>query len=223
MDISEKWNDVDFYFSNKIGSNDPIMDSILKANTEADLPAIDVSANQGKLLYLLAKLKGVKNILEIGTLGGYSSVWLGRALPEDGHLITLEYDPKHAKVARENIKKAGLENKIEVIVGAALDSLQVLEEKAVPKFDFIFIDADKPNNPNYVKWALKLANPGAVIIVDNVVRSGKIIDSESEDLGVQGTRQLFDLLSNESRIDSTAIQTVGTKGYDGFVFGIVKE
>ncbi|NDI35042.1 O-methyltransferase [Chengkuizengella sediminis] len=223
MDISENWNDVDFYFSNKLGSSDPIMDSILKANTEADLPAIDVSANQGKLLYLLAKLKGVKNILEIGTLGGYSSVWLGRALPEDGHLTTLEFDPKHAKVARENIKKAGLENKIEVIVGAALDSLQVLEEKAVPKFDFIFIDADKPNNPNYVKWALKLANPGAVIIVDNVVRSGKIIDSESEDLGVQGTRQLFDLLSKESRIDSTAIQTVGSKGYDGFVLGIVKE
>ncbi|MFS1514299.1 O-methyltransferase [Chengkuizengella sp. SCS-71B] len=223
MDISEKWNDVDFYFSNKIGSSDPIMDSILKANTEADLPAIDVSANQGKLLYLLAKLKGVKNILEIGTLGGYSSVWLARALPEDGHLTTLEFDPKHAKVARENIKKAGLENKIEVIVGAALDSLHMLEEKAVSKFDFIFIDADKPNNPNYVKWALKLANPGAVIIVDNVVRSGKIIDSESEDLGVQGTRQLFDLLSKESRIDSTAIQTVGSKGYDGFVLGIVKE
>ncbi|MDP5274926.1 O-methyltransferase [Chengkuizengella axinellae] len=223
MDNLEIWNDVDVYFSTKLRANDQIMDSILTANTEADLPAIDVSPNQGRLLYLLAKLKGAKNILEIGTLGGYSSVWLGRALPEEGRLTSLEYSPNHANVARENIKQAGLEDKIEVIVGAALDSLQMLEEKSDPRFDFIFIDADKPNNPNYLKWALKLAKPGAVIIGDNVVRSGNVIDEASDDLGVQGTRQFIDLLSEESRIESTAIQTVGAKGYDGFVLGIVKE
>ena len=223
ISMSEKWNDVDQYFSTKLHTSDPVMDSILKTNSEADLPAIDVSPNQGKLLYLLAKLKGAKNILEIGTLGGYSSVWLGRALPEDGHLITLEFDSKHAKVAEENIKKAGLENKIEVIVGPALKTLPTLQEKGFSNFDFIFIDADKPSNPQYLKWALELSRPGTVIIGDNVVRNGHVIDSDSKDLNVQGVRQFIDLLSEESRIDSTAIQTVGSKGYDGFVFGIVKD
>ncbi|MCF6411418.1 O-methyltransferase [Pseudalkalibacillus salsuginis] len=220
---SPLWNDVDIYFSSKLQESDPIMDSILKANAEAGLPAIDVSPNQGKLLYLLAKLKGVKNILEIGTLGGYSSVWLARALPEEGHLITLEYSKKHAKVANENVRNAGLENKIDIIVGPALETLPTLEKKGFPSFDLIFIDADKPNNPNYFKWALVLSKPGTVIIADNVVRNGKVIEDDTEDSNVQGIRQFIDLLSEESRIDSTAIQTVGLKGYDGFVLGVVKE
>ncbi|ETI70115.1 O-methyltransferase [Neobacillus vireti] len=222
MNISEKWNDVDVYFSTKLHTTDPVMDLILKTNSEAGLPAIDVAPNQGKFLYLLAKLKGAKNILEIGTLGGYSTVWLGRALPDDGRLITLEYNSKHAKVAEENIRKAGLANKIEVIVGPALDTLPTLKEKGISTFDFIFIDADKPNNPQYLKWALELSGPGTVIIGDNVVRKGHVIDADSEDESVQGVRQFIDLLSDESRIDSTAIQTVGSKGYDGFVLGIVK-
>ncbi|MFD3448899.1 O-methyltransferase [Microbacteriaceae bacterium 4G12] len=222
MVISKKWNDVDLYFNAKLQAPDSVMDSILKTNSEANLPAIDVAPNQGKLLYLLAKLKGAKNILEIGTLGGYSSVWLGRALPEDGRLVTLEFDSRHAKVAEENIEKAGLKNKIEVFVGPALETLPTLKEKGFASFDFIFIDADKQNNPHYLKWALEFSRSGTVIICDNVVRNGHVIDAESEDLNIQGIRQFIDLLSEEPRIDSTAIQTVGSKGYDGFVLGIVK-
>ncbi|WP_342045770.1 O-methyltransferase [Bacillus sp. OTU530] len=220
MNIS-LWNDVDIYFSSKLQKSDPIMNSILKANAEAGLPAIDVSPNQGKLLYLLAKLKGAKNILEIGTLGGYSSVWLARALPEDGHLVTLEFSEKHAKVANENIKNAGLENQIEIMVGPALGTLPILKKRLL-SFDLIFIDADKPNNPEYLKWALELSKPGTVIITDNVVRNGKVIEDDPEDSNVQGIHQFINLLSEESRIDSTAIQTVGVKGYDGFALGVVK-
>lgn len=220
MNIS-LWNDVDIYFSSKLQKLDPIMNSILKANAEAGLPAIDVSPNQGKLLYLLAKLKGAKNILEIGTLGGYSSVWLARALPEDGHLVTLEFSEKHAEVANENIRNAGLENQIEIIVGPALGTLPILKKRLL-SFDLIFIDADKPNTPEYLKWALELSKPGTVIITDNVVRNGKVIEDDPEDSNVQGIRQFMDLLSEESRIDSTAIQTVGVKGYDGFALGVVK-
>ncbi|MFP3126486.1 O-methyltransferase [Ectobacillus funiculus] len=220
MNIS-LWNDVDIYFSSKLQKSDPIMNSILKANAEAGLPAIDVSPNQGKLLYLLAKLKGAKNILEIGTLGGYSSVWLARALPEDGHLVTLEFSEKHAKVANENIRNAGLENQIEIMIGPALGTLPILKKRLL-SFDLIFIDADKPNNPEYLKWALELSKPGTVIITDNVVRNGKVIEDDPEDSNVQGIRQFIALLSEESRIDSTAIQTVGVKGYDGFALGVVK-
>ncbi|MBM7584450.1 putative O-methyltransferase YrrM [Bacillus pakistanensis] len=223
MNISEKWNDVDLYFTNKLQGSDSIMDSVLNANVEAGLPAIDVSPNQGKFLHLLAKLHGAKNILEIGTLGGYSSIWLARALPEDGHLITLEYSEKHARVANENIRRAGVESKIDIMIGPALETLPTLKGKGFSQFDFIFIDADKPNNPHYLKWALELSRPGTVIIGDNVVRNGHVVDGDSKDLNVQGVRQFIDLLSEESRIDSTAIQTVGAKGYDGFVLGVVKE
>lgn len=220
MSMSEKWNDIDLYFQTKLQTSDFLLDSILQANKEADLPAIDVAPNQGKLLYLLAKLAGAKQILEIGTLGGYSSIWLGRALPDRGRLVTLELDQKHAEVAAENIKKAGLDSKVEILVGPALDTLPTLQEKGFDSFDLIFIDADKPNYPHYLKWALHYSRSGTVIIADNVVRRGRVLDSE--DPSVQGIRQMIDLLSEESLIDSTAIQTVGSKGYDGFVLGVVK-
>ena len=223
MSKPETWTDVDLYFGSKLHTTDSVMDSILKANSEARLPAIDVAPNQGKWLYFLAKIKGAKNILEIGTLGGYSTVWLGRALPENGRLITLEYEPRHAKVALENIKSAGLENKIEIIVGPALESFPTFKGKGISCFDFIFIDADKQNNSNYMKWALEYSKPGTVIVVDNVVRKGNVIDKDSADINVQGVRQLIDMLSKEPRIESTAIQTVGIKGYDGVILAVVKE
>ncbi|MGG0174610.1 O-methyltransferase [Gottfriedia acidiceleris] len=215
------WNDVDEYFIEKLIPNDPILENVLLTNYQAGLPSIDVSPTQGKLLYLLAKIKGAKNILEIGTLGGYSSIWLARALPEDGKLITLEISHEHAKVAKQNIKEAKLQNKVEIIIGKALETLPTLKESK-PLFDFIFIDADKPNNPHYLNWALKLATPGALIIVDNVVRNGEVIYETSQDENVKGVRQLMDLITTDSRIDTTAIQTVGLKGYDGFVIGVVK-
>ncbi|MCA1058927.1 O-methyltransferase [Rossellomorea aquimaris] len=213
------WTKVDQYYSTKLQKTDLVMESVLQANSEANLPAIDVSPNQGKFLSLLAQLKGAKRILEIGTLGGYSTIWLARALPEDGRLVTLEYSEKHAKVAEQNIQKAGVEEKVEIKVGAALDTLPTLQGT----FDFIFIDADKQNNANYLKWALQLSQPGAVIITDNVVRGGRVIDKDSEDESVQGVRAFVEMLSQEDRIDSTVVQTVGSKGYDGFVMGIVKE
>ncbi|WP_088012869.1 O-methyltransferase [Gottfriedia acidiceleris] len=215
------WNDVDAYFIEKLIPNDPILENVLLANHHAGLPSIDVSPTQGKLLYLLAKIKGAKNILEIGTLGGYSSIWLARALPEDGKLTTLEISQDHAKVAEQNIKEAKLQDKVEIIIGKALDTLPTLKDSK-PLFDFIFIDADKPNNPHYLKWALQLANSGALIIVDNVVRNGEVIYETSHDESVKGVRQLMDLIATDSRIDTTAIQTVGLKGYDGFVIGVVK-
>ncbi|AOH56715.1 methyltransferase [Peribacillus muralis] len=219
----QTWDEVDLYFSNKLHTTDHIMNSILKANEEAGLPAIDVSPNQGKFLHLLAKLCGAKSILEIGTLGGYSSVWLARALPEEGRLITLEYEEKHAKVAEANIKKAGLADKISIIVGAALDTLPKLKEQGLTSFDLIFIDADKVNNSEYLRWALKLSRPGTVIITDNVIRDGKVLDPDSEDPNVKGIRTFVDQLSVDPRIDSTVMQTVGMKGYDGFVIGRVKQ
>ncbi|RBP07790.1 O-methyltransferase [Rossellomorea aquimaris] len=218
MTSTKAWTEVDQYFMSKLQVSDPLMDSVLKANSEAELPAIDVSPNQGKFLSLLAQLKGAKRILEIGTLGGYSTIWLARALPEDGHLVTLEYSEKHAKVAAKNIQKAGMDQKVEIKVGAALDTLPTIEGE----FDFIFIDADKQNNANYLKWALELSQPGAVIITDNVVRGGRVIEDNTGDESVQGVRYFVDMLSEESRIDSTVVQTVGSKGYDGFVMGIVK-
>ncbi|QKE75692.1 O-methyltransferase [Arthrobacter citreus] len=221
MMMNEVWKDVDEYFIDKLIPSDATLEGVLKANKEAGIPEIDVSPTQGKLLYLLAKIKGAKNILEIGTLGGYSSIWLARALPETGKVYTLEIEPEYAKIAKKNIENAGCTSKVEVIVGKALETLHSLKEKG-KSFDLIFIDADKPNNPHYIKWALELANNGALIISDNVVRNGEVIDENSEDDRVQGVRKFMDILEKEPRIESTAIQTVGTKGYDGFVISIVK-
>lgn len=222
MSIYEIWNEVDLYMNDKLIQPDPILDEVLKANQEAELPAIDVSPSQGKFLHLLASLKGAKHILEIGTLGGYSTIWLARALPKDGQLITLELSAHHAEVARANLKRAGVNHLVEVIVGPGLDTLAVLKDRGTDPFDLIFIDADKPNNPNYLKWALELSKRGSLIICDNVVRQGHVVNSESEDENVKGIRQFMNALAQEKRISATAIQTVGSKGYDGFIVGIVE-
>ncbi|WP_340022872.1 O-methyltransferase [Paenibacillus sp. FSL K6-1096] len=221
MNEQSKWSKVDSYFVDRLLTADPVLDAVLDANAGAGLPNIDVAPNQGKLLHLLAKMKGAANILEIGTLGGYSTIWLARALPETGRLVTLEFEHKHVVVAEDNLRLAGVSGKVEVMEGPALESLALLEARGTEPFDFIFIDADKPNNPHYLKWALKLARPGAVIVADNVVRNGEVINPDSTDDRVQGIRRFLDLLAEEPRIDATALQTVGSKGYDGFVLGIV--
>jgi predicted O-methyltransferase YrrM len=215
------WSAVDHYFSEQLSLSDPALDAAMAANKAAELPAIDVAPNQGKLLQLLAQLAGARRILEIGTLGGYSTIWLARALPAGCRLITLEFNPKHAEIARANIARAGLTELVEIRVGAALDTLPKLQSESKQPFDLIFIDADKPNNSEYALWAIKLSRPGTLIIIDNVVRDGAVIDGSSTDKDVQGARQLFELLANEPRLSATAIQTVGTKGYDGIAFAIV--
>jgi predicted O-methyltransferase YrrM len=218
---TELWKAVDEYLVEHLIPSDPVLDQTIAANTAAGLPSIDVAPNQGKLLHLLARGAGARRILEIGTLGGYSTTWLGRALDDGGRLITLEANAKHAEVARKNIARAGLEGVVTLRLGAALDTLPKLVEEEEGPFDFIFIDADKPNIPNYMTWALKLSRKGTMIVVDNIVREGEVIDAASGDANVQGARQLFDLLAAEPRLEATALQTVGSKGYDGFVLAIV--
>lgn len=213
------WTAVDSYISERLLSGaDPVFEAILRANAAAGLPAIDVSPAQGKFLHLMVKVAGARRVLEIGTLGGYSTVWMAKALPPDGRLVTLEYSPKHAEVARENVARAGLMGQVEVRVGAALDLLPAVEGP----FDLIFIDADKPNNPGYLDWAVRLSRPGTVIILDNVVRDGRVTDASSEDRNVKGSRAAFDFFHDHPRLDSTALQTVGQKGYDGFAIALVK-
>jgi predicted O-methyltransferase YrrM len=217
----DQWAAVDRYFSEQLSLSDTVLDAAMAANRAAELPAIDVAPNQGKLLQLLAQLVASRRILEIGTLGGYSTIWLARALPAGGRLISLEFNPKHAEIARANIARAGLAELVEIRIGAALDTLPKLQNESREPFDLIFIDADKPNNSEYVRWAIELSRPGTLIIVDNVVRDGAVIDATSTDKDVQGARHLFELLANEPRLSATAIQTVGTKGYDGIAFAIV--
>ena len=219
----EKWTAVDRYFSDQLKLSDAALEAALAANKAAELPAIDVAPNQGKLLQLFAQLAGAKRILEIGTLGGYSTIWLARALPAGGRLITLEFNPKHAEIARSNVARAGLTDVVEIRVGAALDTLPKLQAEMKEPFDMVFIDADKPNNAAYLRWALKLSRRGTLIIIDNVVRDGAVIDANSSDKDVQGARHLFELLAGEPRLSSTALQTVGTKGYDGFAIAILTE
>lgn len=216
-----QWTEVDDYFTDTIAPADDALTAALADSTAAGLPEIAVAPNQGKLLQLLARMQGARNILEIGTLGGYSTIWLARALPADGRLVTLEYDPAHADVARANIARAGLDKIVEVRTGAALDSLPQLEAEGAGPFDLVFIDADKVNNPHYVAWALKLSRPGTVIIVDNVVRNGRISTPHPDDPAITGTRDMFDLVAREPRLDATAFQTVGTKGYDGLLLARV--
>jgi predicted O-methyltransferase YrrM len=217
----ELWKEVDRYITDQLIPADPILDEAQGANAVAGLPAIDVAPNQGKMLHLLARIADARKVLEIGTLGGYSTTWLAWALPEDGRLITLEADAKHAEVARKNIARAGLDHLVTVRLGAALDTLPLLEKEGEGPFDPIFIDADKKNIPKYLAWSLKLSRKGTLILVDNVIRDGEVIDASSEDPNVQGARQLFDALKAEPRFEATALQTVGSKGYDGFVMAVV--
>ncbi|MEU8638759.1 O-methyltransferase [Amycolatopsis sp. NPDC048633] len=213
------WAEVDDYLSGALLSPDPVLDDALADSAAAGLPRIAVAPNQGKLLHLLARQAGARSILEIGTLGGYSTIWLARALPAGGKLVTCEYEPKHAEVARANLARAGFgEDVVEIKVGAALDTLPAL----TGPFDFVFVDADKRNLANYVRAALELSRPGTTIVVDNVVRQGRVTDAASTDPDVIGVREMFAVLAAEPRLDATAVQTVGGKGHDGFVLGLVR-
>ncbi|EHK86101.1 putative O-methyltransferase [Saccharomonospora azurea SZMC 14600] len=215
----DQWSAVDHYFAQQLAPHDDVLDATQRSAAEAGLPDIAVAANQGKLLHLLARLVDARRILEIGTLGGYSTIWLARALPADGRVVTIEADPSHADVARRNIERAGLADRVDIRVGKALDVLPTLDSN--PPVDLAFIDADKANNPHYVRWALDLARPGSVIIVDNVVRGGRVTDADSDDPSVRGTAEAIELLRDEPRLDATALQTVGVKGYDGLAIALV--
>ncbi|ANH91318.1 methyltransferase [Streptomyces sp. SAT1] len=221
MSDSQLWDDVDAYFSGLLSPEDESLRAAQRDSDTEGLPQINVTASQGKLLHLLARLQGARNVLEIGTLGGYSTIWLARALPEDGRLVTLEYDAHHADVARRNLAHAGLDRITEVRVGPALESLPKLADENPAPFDLVFIDADKVNNPRYVEWALRLTRTGSLIILDNVVRGGAVTDPDSTDPSVRGTRGALELVAEHPRLDGTAIQTVGSKGYDGFALALV--
>jgi predicted O-methyltransferase YrrM len=216
-----QWTAVDNYINDLLVLSDSALDATIQSTIDAELPQINVAPNQGKLLHILAQIQGARRILELGTLAGYSTIWLARALPADGKLITLEANPKHAEVARENIERAGLGNIVEIRIGAALDTLSQLATEGQPPFDFVFIDADKANIPDYFTWALKLTRRGSVIIVDNVIRKGAVIDADSTDENVQGVRKFNTLLAAEPRVKATTIQTVGSKGYDGLAIALV--
>ena len=220
-DVNELWVKVDGYVHETVARNDELLDAAMRANGEAGLPNIDVTASQGKFLHVMALAVGAKRVLEIGTLGGYSTIWLARALGRGGRVVTLEYEPKHAELAKANLKRAGMAKKVEIRVGAAADSLARLVEEGVKPFDLVFIDADKKNNAVYLDWALKLSRRGTLIVVDNVVREGELANAESTDPDLVGTRAMFERMANESRLVATALQTVGTKGYDGFAMAVV--
>lgn len=216
-----KWAEVDQYLNALHIGPDAGLDGAAEATITAGLPPIAVAPNQGKLLHILARMQHAKSILEIGTLGGYSTIWLARALEPGGKVITLEIDPKHAEVASASIAKAGLSGAVEVRVGKAIDSLPQLEHSGAAPFDFIFIDADKKSIPAYFEWALKLSRLGTLIIVDNVIRAGAVVDAESTDADVQGVRRFNEIVAREPRVTVTTLQTVGSKGYDGLAFVLV--
>jgi len=218
----ELWTAVERYFVDSVISSDPVQVETIRANAAAGLPGIDVAPTEGKFLYLLAKIRGAKRILEIGTLGGYSTIWLARALPADGTLVTLEVNAKHAEVAAANLLRAGFSSVVDIRLGPAFDSLEKLVDEGAGPFDFIFIDADKANIPGYLEWSLKLSRLGTVIVVDNVVRDGAVVDPDSADANVQGVRALFARMAADSRLEATALQTVGSKGYDGFALAVVR-
>jgi len=217
----QQWTEVEHYLADRLIPADPLLEAVLEANVAAGLPPIDVSPNEGKLLQLLALLCRAQRILEIGTLGGYSTIWLARALPPGGRLVTLEANLKHAEVARSNIARAGLADVVDLRVGLALNTLPQLEDERAGPFDLIFIDADKANNTGYLTWALKLSRKGGLIIVDNVVRDGAVLDADSSDASAQGARSVLEMLGCEPRLSVTALQTVGSKGYDGFAMALV--
>jgi predicted O-methyltransferase YrrM len=219
--MEDLWSAVDRYFAERIAHDDDALKRALADSEAAALPPISVTPADGKLLHLLARIIGAKRILEIGTLGGYSAIWMARALPKDGELISLEINPEYARVARKNIDRAGIGDRVEIMVGPAADTLDMeLVGKCEP-FDLVFIDADKANNDRYFKSALKLTKRRSVIVVDNVVRKGEVINAKSTDENIQGVRRMVDYIANESRVSATALQTVGAKGYDGFLMAMV--
>ncbi|TPM35738.1 O-methyltransferase [Mesorhizobium sp. B2-3-5] len=218
---TKTWTAVDNYIVSSLFEADAVLDAVLAANRDHSLPAIDVSAAQGKLLSLLVRIGSAKKVLEIGTLGGYSTIWMARGLPAGGKIVTLELDPHHAKVARSNFEQADVSDKVDLRVGPALQSLAELSDENAGPFDLIFIDADKPNNPNYLEWAMRLSRTGTVIICDNVIRDGAVVNEDGRDANVEGARAAFSFIGGDKRLDGTAIQTVGAKGYDGFAIAIV--
>ena len=218
---AELWAEVDHYISEILVGSDAVLDAALEASRAAGLPPINLAPNQAKLLNLLARIQGARSILEVGTLGGYSTIWLARALPPGGRVVTLEIDARHAEVARANIGQAGLADEVSIRVGRAIDTLEALEAEGAGPFDFVFIDADKPSNPDYFRWALRLTRPGSLIVVDNVIRNGAVIDAESSDPAIRGTRELNEVMASERRVSATEVQTVGSKGYDGFALALV--
>jgi predicted O-methyltransferase YrrM len=215
------WTKVDRYFGDLLVPADPMLDAAVHANKLAGLPQIDVTSLQGKFLEFLVRVSGAKRVLEIGTLGGYSTIWLARALPEGGRVVTLELDPHHARVARGNLQDAGVLDRVNLRVGPALATLSTLLTEDAEPFDLIFIDADKQSYPEYLEWSLKLSRPGTVIVADNVVREGKVIDAMSKDPNVQGVRRFTELVAAELRLSATVLQTVGVKGYDGVALAVV--
>ncbi|MDH7970600.1 O-methyltransferase [Sphingomonas sp. AR_OL41] len=216
-----RWTAVDDYIVGHLLGDDRVQEATLVANAAGGLPEIDVSATQGKMLHLFARMARARRILEVGTLGGYSTIWLASALPDDGVLVTLELEPHHAAVARANIARAGFAERVDVRVGPAVDTLAAMIAASEPPFDLIFIDADKPSNVAYLKAALALSRPGTTIVVDNVVREGGILDASSNDDRIEGSRRLFEALAVEPRLSATAVQTVGAKKWDGFLLGVV--
>lgn len=221
MSSHELWSAVDAYIGDALLGQDPVLDAVLERNAAAGLPAIDVSPAQGGLLHLLVRMVGARRVLEIGTLGGYSTICMARALPAEGRLVTIEFDPRHAEVARENLAAAGVADRVDLRVGAALDVLPTIERDLEAALDFAFIDADKANNARYLEAAVHLSRPGAVIVVDNVIRGGAVLDAESQEAAVAGTRAAFDFAAQHPRLTATAIQTVGIKGHDGFLIALV--
>jgi predicted O-methyltransferase YrrM len=215
------WSEVDAYCGDLLAPSDETLDAALKANEAAGLPTIDVTGLQGKFLEFLIRVSGAKRILEIGTLGGYSTIWMARALPAGGRIISLEFMQLHADVARKNLHSAGLSDRVEVRVGRAIDNLPVLESESAGPFDLIFIDADKRSNPQYLEWALKLSRPGTMIVVDNVIRGGEVVNATSTDPDIQGTRRCIESMGTNPRLSATVLQTVGSKGYDGFALAVV--
>ncbi len=217
----EIWTAVDRYIDEALGLSDEVLATTIAANADGGLPAIDVTASQGAFLNILARLAGARRILEIGTLGGFSTIWLARAVPAGGQVVTLEFDPGHAAVAKRNLVRAGLDHIVDIRVGKALDSLVSIEAEGGTPFDFVFIDADKPNNAHYFDWALKLTCHGSVIVIDNIVRDGGLADSQSEDASIRASREAVEMMGAEPRVAATVIQTVGAKGYDGFAIAVV--
>ncbi|WP_119268947.1 O-methyltransferase [Taklimakanibacter deserti] len=222
--MTEKtWTAVDDYLDEMLVGPDAVLDAVLVASADAGLPEIAVAPTQGKFLMLLARAINAKNVLEFGTLGGYSTIWLARALPKGGRVVTLEAVPRHAEVARANFERSGLAAMIDLRLGKALDVLPKLAAEKRETFDLVFIDADKENIPDYFTWSLKLTRPGSLIVVDNVIRDGEVIDARSRDPSVKGVRRFNEMLKQEKRVSATAIQTVGVKGYDGFTLALVLE